>query len=457
MDNSSEKSETRAALSTPPPLDQKAKQVILHELERILKSQPFRTTSRSRQFLSYVVHNCLDGHLENLKERTIGVEVFQRHPDYATGDDPVVRVNAGEVRRRLEQYYYAAPPDTPVRIEIPVGSYAPEFRWTTAPVSATTPVELPPLPPPPPPAAEEPLPPIPETPNPPLPRKPRRWVWLAASAGAVLLLALLVLSFSLRQKQADSAIDSFWAPVFNTQRPVLVCLSKSVVYRPTFDLYQKYAQTHPGTFQDEFKRLNEQLPLDPDEKLAWKDMEIYPEFGLATGDVYAEGLISTLLAQKGKPRDLRMGSNCSFEDLRDSPSVVIGAYDNRWTMQMASNLHFAFQWDHGVQQFPHIRENGPSGRFWAAEVGPHYRYSVDYGVVTRLVDSSTGQLLISIGGLGTAGTQAAGELISNPDYLDQAMRGAPRDWAKRNLQVVVKTRVTDATPGPPQVVATYFW
>jgi hypothetical protein len=112
-------------------LDDKAKQVILRELERILKSQPFRTSGRSKQFLSYVVLNSLDGRFENLKERTIGVEVFQRDRAYATGDDPVVRVNAGEVRRRLEQYYYTAPIDTPVRIEIPIGSYAPEFCWTS--------------------------------------------------------------------------------------------------------------------------------------------------------------------------------------------------------------------------------------------------------------------------------------------------------------------------------------
>jgi hypothetical protein len=58
-----------------------ADQVILLELERILNSRPFRSSGRSKQFLSYVVRNCLDGHLENLKERTIGTEVFGRDPN----------------------------------------------------------------------------------------------------------------------------------------------------------------------------------------------------------------------------------------------------------------------------------------------------------------------------------------------------------------------------------------
>ena len=136
MDRSIERNETADSRQAPPSLDKEATEVILVELERILNSRPFRSSGRSKQFLSYVVHNSLDGHLENLKERTIGTEVYEREPSYATGDDPVVRVNAGEVRRRLEQYYYVAPIDTPVRIEIPLGSYIPEFRWTSKAASA---------------------------------------------------------------------------------------------------------------------------------------------------------------------------------------------------------------------------------------------------------------------------------------------------------------------------------
>jgi hypothetical protein len=131
MDGSAEHNETGGAYQESMSADKAATQVILLELERILISRPFRSSGRSKQFLSYVVRNSLDGHVENLKERTIGTEVFERDPDYATGDDPVVRVNAGEVRRRLEQYYYGAPIDTPVRIEIPLGSYIPEFHWTS--------------------------------------------------------------------------------------------------------------------------------------------------------------------------------------------------------------------------------------------------------------------------------------------------------------------------------------
>ena len=453
MDNSTVNNDVDLAHALSLPLDEKAKQVILLELERILESPPFRTSSRSKQFLSYIVRNTLNGHVENLKERTIGVELFQRDPDYTTGDDSVVRVSAGEVRRRLEQYYYAAPIDTPVRIEIPIGSYVSEFRWTSR---ATAEEDRPPAHDPQ--VANEPVHTGPESPAAFQPGKSRRWIWLAAASGFALALAAIFIATGYRhQKQTESASDLFWSPAFNSPRPVLICLAKPVVYRPKDELYDRYAQSHPGTFQTVYERLDEELPLDPNDKLAWNDMGVSTEFGVATGDVYAGFSIASMLTQKGKASALRVGSNCSFEDLRDSPSVVIGAFNNRWTMQMASNLHFAFQWDPGTQYSPRVKENIPSGRVWISEIGPHYKYSVDYGIITRLVDSDTGNLLISIGGLRTAGTQAAGELISDPQYLAEALRNAPKDWSKRNVQIVVQAKVTDEIPSPPQVVATYFW
>src|SRR5579859_6914810 len=66
--------------------------LVLQELDRILESKFFKSSERSRQFLRYVVQHKLEGQSEQLKERTIGAEIFQRTPGYATGDDPVVRV-----------------------------------------------------------------------------------------------------------------------------------------------------------------------------------------------------------------------------------------------------------------------------------------------------------------------------------------------------------------------------
>src|ERR1039458_3905594 len=136
----------QTAASPQHPLEDEKKQQILHELENILESRFFRSAGRSKQFLRFVVQHKLDGHSELLNERTVVVEVFERPHDYATGDDPVVRVQAGEVRRRLHEYYQAAPTEPSVHIELPIGSYSPLFREGAPAVPLHTPPLHPPAP-----------------------------------------------------------------------------------------------------------------------------------------------------------------------------------------------------------------------------------------------------------------------------------------------------------------------
>jgi hypothetical protein len=425
---------------------EEARGLILHELEKILDSAPFRGSSRRKEFLSYVVRHSLDGRHEFLKERIIGAEVFGREADYATGEDPVVRVQAGEVRRRLEQYYYTAGPDVPVRIEIPIGSYCPTFHWHAPEPAVDDPEPRPPVTLP-----LEVSSPAPEHQTASGTQQVRRWPWVASTI--VLALAVVALAIiSLRgHKPASTALDQFWAPAFKSSQPVIICLAKPVVYRPSLDVYQRYAQKHPGTFQTEPERDNEVLPLDPSEKITWGEMQIYPGYGVASGDTYAAVQVSNLLVRMGKPSQVRIGKSYSFEDLRTSPAVVLGAFNNRWTMQMTSNLHFTLSLEDGV------REQGHPERTWGSQFDDHGGYTADYGVVTRMLNARTGQFLVTAAGVGSPGTQAAGELITNLSYLQEALRNAPSEWWKKNLQVVVQTNVIDSIPGPPRVIAAYFW
>jgi hypothetical protein len=433
-----------------PPRDGPDKEAVLQELESILSSPFFRTSNRSKQFLSYVVQHTLDGNHEPLKERTIGAKLFQRPVGYATGDDPVVRVQAGEVRRRLEQYHHAALSQSPVRIELPVGSYAPEFRWAPG---APFPEE---------PAPEEPAPVIQivsaavvaggEVASGEVVRQGVRW--LAPAMGLVLLLALAVLATGIyRTSGRRSALSEFWSPAQTTSGPVLICLAKPRVYRPSPELYQKYAKSQ-GEFTTEWQRLTQSPPLEPTTKLNWGDMVEYTDYGVAAGDVYAALRLTAALARMGKESRVRIGTNYSFADLRNSPAIVVGAFNNRWTMQVTSNLHFAFAEENGKQM---IREHGPSGRTWSARFGSHGETIEDFGVVTRLLNSQTGNFVVATAGLLADGTQAAAEFVSSPQYLEDALRTAQPDWMNKNLQFVVQTTVTDTIPGPPQVVAIYMW
>ena len=99
-------------------------------LERVLASHAFKKSEQCQRFLRYVVEH--RGEPELLRERSIGVEVFGRKPDYDTAEDPIVRVRATEVRKRLAQAYGESGKDDEVRFEIPAGSYRVELHWSPA-------------------------------------------------------------------------------------------------------------------------------------------------------------------------------------------------------------------------------------------------------------------------------------------------------------------------------------
>src|ERR1035437_2305098 len=116
-----------AELEVPVP-DEKQHDVIRREQKRIQDSHAFCNSPRAKEFLSYVIENVLEGRIEQLKERSIGVNLFHRAPTYVTGQDAIVRVKAAEVRKRLAQYYSEDESAPEVKIEIPVGSYVPKFH-----------------------------------------------------------------------------------------------------------------------------------------------------------------------------------------------------------------------------------------------------------------------------------------------------------------------------------------
>ncbi|HET8699823.1 MAG TPA: hypothetical protein VFO94_20240, partial [Gammaproteobacteria bacterium] len=107
------------------------------ELERVLASRSFEQAGRSSEFLRYVVEQHLAGAAERLKGYTIAIEVFRRPPEFDAQADPLVRVEAGRLRRRLLEYYAAEGHANPMRIELPRGGYAPLFRYTTPPDAGT--------------------------------------------------------------------------------------------------------------------------------------------------------------------------------------------------------------------------------------------------------------------------------------------------------------------------------
>ncbi|MCV9966890.1 adenylate cyclase [Pararhizobium sp. BT-229] len=102
------------------------------QLQRIVTSTEFPNVGRGAAFLSYIVEESLAGNANRIKGYSIALEVFKRDVSF-TQDDPVVRIQAGRLRRVLERYYLTAGRTDPIRIDIPKGGYAPVFTWSAPP------------------------------------------------------------------------------------------------------------------------------------------------------------------------------------------------------------------------------------------------------------------------------------------------------------------------------------
>ena len=101
---------------------------VREQVDRLLTHPLFANSKRYPALLAYVVEQTLLGSAADLKERSIGIEVFGRSPSYDANADPVVRITAGEVRKRLSQYYYDSAHEGELVVELPIGSYVPVFH-----------------------------------------------------------------------------------------------------------------------------------------------------------------------------------------------------------------------------------------------------------------------------------------------------------------------------------------
>jgi hypothetical protein len=419
-------------------------------LYEILRSAPFRASKQSQQLLQYIVSQSLDGHLDRLKERVIGAEVFGRPVDYDTNEDPIVRSRAAEVRKRLAQYYVGEGSGLAIRIEISPGSYHATFSESGESRTASSTAEgnvlvLP--------HAQPDAVPllVPSDGSPRLERSVpvhsnSRW-WILGCSLALIVILAAGLVYSRRPKDL---VNQFWSPLLDASKPVLIYTGANAVYMPSEQLIERFKTTHHlnelDTGGHEFL-----VPITADQKLGPGDLlEMKNQF-VTLGDVSANVKVSTLLDRFNRPFDLRSGEDVSFGDLRDTPVILIGAFNNPWTLQMTGDLPFVF--GSGLT----IRDQTDKTRQWHPDITAENKVQMDYALVARLPHSKTGGALITIAGITQSGTRAAAEFITSPEGLKDLIRSAPDSWATKNLEVVLQTKVVNDIPTNPTIVAVRTW
>jgi len=393
-----------------------APDAIREQLTRILASHYFSNSKRYPAMLRYVVIKAVEGNYDDLKERTLGVEVFQRPPDYDTNVDPVVRIAAGEIRKRLAQYYCDPAHEEELRIDVPSGSYQPEFHFHAArvlPAIASGHDEVVPLVAP---AAIRPV-----------SRKPLLKVTLSALAGIALLTGIF---FWLQR----SPTQQFWGPMLKSSTPVLICVGQP-------DYFSSEAATAGGK-------------VTPETTLGYKTVN----FDRVTmSDLFAASRLTAVLGMARVPYVIQGANTTSFVEMQKGPVVLLAAADNPWTLRITEPLRFHFVWgDKGVFRIED-RKN-PAQHDWQVDfTAPASTLKKDYAIVGRFFDSTTGtgQTVIVVAGTGGNGTISGAEFASNPKYISQLTSSVPAN--ARNVEAVIETSVIDGKSGPPRMLASHSW
>jgi hypothetical protein len=426
--------------------------VVVHQaLEQVLSSPPFRNTQQCQNLLRYIVKHTLAGEDHLLRERVIGSEVFGRRPDYEPGEDPVVRLRAAEVRKRLAQFYQSVTEPPEVHIEMPAGSYRATFRWRDEPGvrndpdHPTTSEDSGKVDPQAAPSGSSKL--TPHTPEPPsTASQSKAWRIYAALILAIFAMTALVISLPWEGLQA-SEFRTFWNPWVNSRKPVIIAIGSNAVYRISDGMSDQYAREHHlETHGEEFF-----LALGPNDTIRGNDLVPAENSFVALGDVAAVShLVANLTRQKQSFQE-RFPNDISFAELRNSPSVLVGGFNNPMTLELTRKLRFV------LSARNEIDDTQDPNRHWVLKASQDSHDTEDYAIVTRLVQRSGDAPILSVAGMGQYGTLAAADFICNPAAISEIQRKLPADWAHKNLQLILHVKVADFKPAATEVVATYSW
>jgi hypothetical protein len=390
------------------------------QLKRILSSPAFLNSKRYASVFRFIVDQTLQGFGDQLKERTIGIEVFNRPPDYDTAADHAVRSAMSEVRKRLAQYYQGEV-GSELRIEVLPGSYTPQFRKAEAQEefisSPTEPVrEKPAI------AAS-----LAE------PARERGWLNLKWVVPICVIVIACAVAATLNARERGPFAD-FWAPVFSSRAPVLLCI---------------------GNVEGGKRPQDANPPITPASTLR----EFHNSAGetVNAADAFALAKFAGLLEANGRQFQFESQSDATYADLQNGPTILVGLLNNGWTVRVLSNQRFTVE-----QPTPDkvtIRDhNNPANNDWSIDyTTPYLNVTRDYALVLRMVDPKTEQMVVVAAGITMFGTTAAADFLTSPHEMRKLADIAPPGWQKKNMEIVLSTDVIRGKSGPPRIVAAQFF
>ena len=417
------------------PRDEVERQSVREQLERILRHGAFRNSTRCPMFLRYVVEHALREGNSHIKERTVGAEVFGREADYDTAGDTVVRTTAADVRRRIAQYYHEPGHENELRIDLPPGSYMPEFRLSaesqrsaSSSIQIVVPSDL----------SEHPLPlepssglyPVsPGTVAAPLRRK-------VVIISLISLLALIVAGITVyyhRQPAVRSGAEV--KPSDSLARSALLARGTA-----TLNLFWGPVLAQPNTI------------LECVDSAASSDGDT-----TRTVDAIAAATLGEYMGRNGKPFKVRSALSVNVDDVHWSTTILVGA-GNKWISLIRQPLRFYIAGGPGLDSLRIEDRKAPSGRGWTiTSAAPKSEPFQDYAIIARFKDPDSGQWVIIAAGIGKTGTETAAEFLIRGRNLGELVKKAPKGWESKNIEAVIATPLVNGTPGMPEVVDVEEW
>lgn len=427
------------------------KEEVCRALERILASKHFIHAPKKQKFLRLVCEFYLTSRAAELNEYLIGREVFDRDDSYNPSADPIVRVGAHDVRKKLELYYDGEGLDDEIRLEIRVGSYEPNFvrRPNVEPVPVAQPQYLPAVPPP----ALKPY------------KKAVFVLGLAALALFVIVLMLLSSNQSLQHKvdeinlsRSGSAYGAVWEPFLNADDMTLLVISNPSVYRfsnsidpdiilkKSVGLTQEQADNLATALKDKFVMKQNRIP-----RLVLSN-EDYTGMGEAIG----LHRITDLFRSTGKGFLLKQSRTASAEDLKNHDVILLGSvWSNEWSGKLPVQEDFIYSGNATIQN-----RNPQAGE--DAEYKPQFdpatgELITDYALVTVKPNISFEDTVMVLAGVHSEGTEAAVEYVTIKNYLGDLNQRLSQfgggAGARKYYQALLKVGVENGIPTTIALVA----
>jgi hypothetical protein len=420
--------------NTPPTLSREQQAAILAQLELISRSSSFRKSKRYPAMLEYCVLHTIRGDEEKLRERQLGVKLFSRPLSYDTSADPIVRMAASEIRKRLAQFYDVEGKDARVKISLPPGSYVADFRFldiaTPAPdVDALVTADRQAF------IAQRDV--IPEL----------------HSSGDPGVMAVHIAPIEVARGRLMRPVAWLLAIVL----PLIGCL---IGYR----LWNR--NEVPGFWRGALEGASDHVVLvvgqlqsrepahltDPDPPLE-TDIFQANRFVSLGGAASAVALCSTI-ARANLSCQLKPAPSVDLSSVQKSPAIFVGAYSNPWTLRVSAPLPYRF----GPLSCKCILDAKSGESVGEVDFSiPRDKISTDYSIVARFHSEITDGTAVVIAGIGPMSTEAASKFMSSAKGSDELLGLAPKDWKGGNIEAVLATDIVNGTPGHTRILRTAFW